>query len=244
MRRIVPLILALSLVLAACGDSKSGTSATTTTKPTTTTTIPPAAADKTKAEAVVLTQADVGSEFEPAKKDEDDDESTPEADEAFKTCSQNNPFLNSEEESRSAESEFDKDEFTSVGSDVEFWTSEAELKAAFDIISTDAFVECLNGAFVKLFGDTGGAEGVTINNVKSVKKTVTAPGTAQSTGIQTSLDIAGGPIKVKLFLDMIFMRQGRAAAFVMASSVQAPYPPAEQERLSTIVAQRLVANAG
>lgn len=241
MRRISLLILALSLVLAACGDSKSGTSATTTA-PTTTTTTPPAAADKTKAEAVVLTQADVGSDFEPAK-EEEKDESTPEADEAFKTCSQNNSFLNSEDESRSADSEFKKDEFTSVGSEVEFWTSEAELKAAFDIISTDAFVECLNGAFVKLFGEMGGGGGVTINNVKSVKKTVTAPGTAQSTGIQTSLDVAGGPIKVKLFLDMTFMRQGRASAFVMASSVQAPFPPAEQERLSTVVAQRLVASA-
>jgi len=245
MRRISLLILTFALLASACGSGSKSSSTTTTTAPTTTTTIPPADVDKTKAQAIVLTQADVGSDYKPEEEEEgDDEEESPEADQAFKDCSQNNPFLNSESEDRSAESEFNKDELTSVSSQVEFWTNEAEVKGAFDLLAQDAFATCLNGAFQKLFAEIGEGEKVAITDVQSVKKTVVAAGSDQSTGIQTSLNIAAGPIKIKLFIDMAFVRKGRAGVLFMATGANAPFPPAEQDRFVATLTQRLVANAG
>lgn len=237
------LILTIGLIASACGGgdgSESGSGDTTTTAPTTTT-IPPASADKAKAQAIVLTQADVGAGFTP---DTDTaDENTPEADKAFRDCSQNNPVLISESEERSAESEFKQGELTNVTSEVEFWTNEAELKAAMDILATDAFATCVNGAFSKLFADMGTAQGATIGNIKTTKKAVTVAGTDQATGLTTSLTISAGGQRLNLFIDMVFMRKGRAGAALMAMAAQRAFPEAEMTRLTGILAQRLVANA-
>lgn len=244
MRRLsLFIVLSIGLVLSACGNSSDSGSGTTTTAPTsTTTTVPPASQDQAKAKAIVLTQAEVGAGFKPAV--DEPEEQTPDADKAFRECSQNNPVLNSESEERSAESEFDKDDFVSVASNAEFWTNEAEFKAAFDILASDAFVTCLNGAFDKLFAALTATEGAVISNLKTVKKTVTAAGADQTAGITTSLTIAAGNVRVPLFLDMTFMRKGRAGVMLMTSSAQRVYSASETERLTAILTQRLVANAG
>lgn len=237
----VSLLVALGLVVSACGGDTKTSSATTTSAPTTTT-IPPASEDKAKAEKIVLTQADVGAGFT-ATVEEEGEEESPEADQAFRECSQNNPVLNSEAEDRAASSEFEKGQLTTVGSDVEFWTNEQEFKAAMDILASDAFVSCIDGAFSKLFSEMGGEQGVTVSNVKTTKRAVSAPGTDQSSGLATTLTMSAGGMRLNLFLDIVFMRKGRAGALVMATSAQQAYPAAEIDRLSGIVAQRLSANA-
>src|SRR5688500_2874232 len=110
MRRLsLFIVLSIGLVLSACGDSSESGSTTTTGPTSTTTTIPPASQDQAKAKAIVLTQAEVGAGFKPAV--DEPEEQTPDADKAFQECSQNNPVLNSESEERSAETEFEKDDF-------------------------------------------------------------------------------------------------------------------------------------
>lgn len=247
MRRtsLVVLIVAVGLVLGACGSSSNTSSATSTTlSGSAEATVPPADKDKAKAQATVLTQADVGAGYKPAAPGNSADRTTPEADKAFKDCSQNNPVLNNDSEERSAESEFEKGELMSVNSSVEFWTNEADFKAAMDILASDAFAVCLDGAFTRLFAELGGTEAATISNVKTVKKAVTAAGADQATGLTTTLTVTVGPVRVNLFMDMIFMRKGRAGAFLMTMSGQQAFPSAESERLKGILAQRLVANAG
>lgn len=246
MRRslLIVLFLAVGLVVSGCGKSSDSGSATTTTAPgSTTTSAPSASEDKAKASAIVLTQADVGAGYKPAPAEGDEeDESTPEADKLFEECSQNNPVLNSESDERSAESEFEKDELTSVSSEAQFWTNEAEFKAAMDVLASDGFTGCLDKAFAKLFSEMG-EQGAAVSNIKTTKKSVTAAGVDQASGLTTSMTISAGAVKVELFMEMSFLRKGRAGVMLVTSTGQKKFPAAETDRLTAVLAQRLVANA-
>ncbi len=243
-RLLLSLLTACALVSAACSSDRSGSgndSGRDEGAGAATTTIPPAPADKARAGAIVLRQADVGPGFTPSAGAEEESD-TPEADKAFKECSQGNPVLDHDSDERSAESVFEKNQqLTTITSDARLWTNEADFAAAMDILASDAFTTCLDGALKKLFAGTGGTQGATVGDVHTVRRSVGAAGTDQATGLTTTLDISTGRLRLNVFLDMTFLRTGRAGVFLMTVSARQPFPAAETQRLTGILSKRLAA---
>ncbi len=237
--------IALALLLAACGSDGDTTASTPSTAPTTTsTTAPPADKDNAKAEAIVLAEADMpGYTLVPDEEPELEDGTVWSE---FNACGQGNPVFGPDDSlpDRADTTEFEKGELIQVTDMAEFWPSEPEYKAAFDILASDQFLACWEGSWIRQFAgeDLGGAS---IGTVKSTRKTVAAPaGVDNALAITTTVTFTAGAVKVNMRMDATLLRKGRAGAYLTYMAPERAYPDAENDRLVGILAQRLVANAG
>ena len=230
MRKI--LVLALLVLVPACGGDDSD-SADTTAPPTTARAT--AELDKARAGRIVLTGADLPGYTEDVSAEED-----PAVDEAFAACVENDPVLTADPATnpRTVDgSDFDKSDEQSVSSSAVIAETEDQARAAMGRLREQGVLDCLGTNFREELGETLGSE-ATLRSVDVDELPVAAAGD-ESVGLRLVATIGVEGETVRVTADVTAIRRERAVAFLVTNGVNSPFPQAERTDLATKMAGRM-----
>ena len=231
MRKI--LVLALLVLLPACGGDDSESSDATTIPPTTRPTVE---ADKARAGRIVLTAADLPGYTEDTSPEEDSDE----VDRAFAACVQNDPVLTAEEDTnpRTVDgADFDKTDEISVSSSATIAETEEQARAALEQLRQQTVLDCLGTAFRRELA-TSLDPGVTLRNVSVNNLPVAAAGD-EAVGLRILATISAAGQTARVTSDVTAIRRDRAVAFLVTNGVGTPFSESERESLAAKLADRM-----
>jgi len=221
----VPALVAAVVLLAgaACGGGSSA---------------PTAVEDKSKAERIVLTSADLPG-YTAQAADPGDKESS-----SIDDCiADNSPLFGVEDNPRGVEGgDYTKDDGNlRVQSGAAIAEKEADAKKAFADVK-DAFGgQCIKDG-LKTNITEGADPGLKVGDV------FTSPlppfkDTDDSEAIRITVPLEAGGERVSVFVDMTILRQGRTLAAVFTFQTGAPFPDADRTRLVSLVADRMKGKA-
>lgn len=218
---VVGLVLLLSMGAAACGGGGEEE-------------VPPVAEDKARAERMVLTAADVPGYTQDPADDEDDDD-------ALDKCVANNPTLIAEPKPRGAEGpDFSKEEEElQVGSGVFFAETEAEARKAFRDLEAGMGSQCFKDGLKEAIEEDGD---VVVENIKTSSLSELR-GVDESEGVRVDIDATADGESVGAYVDLVFVRHGRALGGIFASGTGSPFPEGERDRLANLLARRVSGKA-
>jgi hypothetical protein len=230
MRKI--LVLALLVLVPACGgddsDSSDPTTAPTTARAT-------AEVDKARAGRIVLTAADLPGYTEDVSAEED-----PEVDEAFAACVENDPVLTAQPGTnpRTVDgSDFDKSDEQSVSSTATIAETEDQARAAMARLRGQGVLDCLRTTFRDELRETLGSE-ATLRSVEVDELPVSDAGD-ESVGLRLVATVGVQGQTVRITSDVTAIRRERAVAFLVTNGVNSPFPQAERTGLATKMAGRM-----
>jgi hypothetical protein len=230
MRKI--LVLALLVLVPACGGDDSESSETTTAPTTARAT---AEVDKARAGRIVLTGADLPGYTEDVSAEDD-----PEADRVFAACVQNDPVLTAEPGTnpRSVDgSDFDKSDAQSVSSSATIAETEDQARAAMGRLREQGVLDCLGTSFRDELRDTLGSE-ATLRSVDIDELQVAAVGD-ESVGLRLVATVAVQGETVRVTSDITAIRRERAVAFLLTNGINSVFPQAERTELANKMAGRM-----
>ena len=232
MRKI--LVLALLVLVPACGGGDSEESSDATTAPTTGRAT--AEVDKARAGRIVLTGADLPGYTEDASADED----SPEVDKAFATCVDNDPILTAEPDTnpRTVDgSDFDKTDEMSVSSSATIGETEDQARKAIAQLRGQGVLDCMGRSFREELSESLGAQAL-LREVSVEKLPVAAAGD-ESVGLRLLATIGVANQSVRVSSDVTAIRRERAVAFLVTTGVNEPFPEVERTALANKMASRM-----
>jgi hypothetical protein len=234
------LVVTAVLLLGACSDN--GESSAPAPAPATTTTIAQAELDEQKAPRVVLTAADLpGFTQDPPESDEE--ESSPDLEEAATACFNNDPLLlrlGEDDDPRGASSpDFSRGETTTVSSAVTFGESEDEARASMAALDASSFPGCFSNALRVALREEDAA---TFGNatVNTARLPATTAGD-QTLGYRSTIRTTVRGQTITFYVDFSFTRSGRGLSVLTLFNIGTPFADAERTRLVTLVAGRMAA---
>jgi hypothetical protein len=223
-------VVALEVMLSACGGSdKEGSDTATTEAPTAPETVI-AEEDQELAEASLLRLSDFPTGWRASESDDDEDDATA-LEECFKP-----DFEGVTVTGRAESDDFKSGTNTEASSVAAVYSTPAGTEKVFSQFTDGTLADCM----VSYLKEQSPPEGTKITNVEAGQLSFPPVGEA-SDARQIVVEVESEGLTPSIYLDLVGIREGRAFSLLLFLDVLSPFSPDEEVELARKVAHRMTA---